>query len=172
LSTAEETDLVLDVLPFLDVARAQETPYTYWDATMVGYYTTAVTREIPCVQPATMTCADLVLADGVLKSITLFPNYTLTIGDVVAALGEADYVSAVPWGAECYGCGLDLLWQDEAVWAGLTDTRCSEGHDLCSAIERGGPIDGNLVIKVVTYFDLEAWSPSPSLLPWPGLTQE
>ena len=164
-STRAEVLATLQTLSFADPATIQEIADGYWDleirknlpATLIG---------IDCRQPQRQ-CAGLTVSDDVLVGIGLFPNYDLTLREVVDYLGAPDYVRAVI-NQDRTTCKIALWWIKRQI---ELERSVQNGQALCEAVKGGNRLDPNLTIQRI-YYDLpQRFSIIPMAgldRPWPG----
>jgi hypothetical protein len=93
--------------------------------------------RIMCKSPKGWTCATLVFVDDVLVQVVLLPNYQLTFGQLVAHLGDPDYLQIVPDSSHGPLCDLALIWRQKGVRAAFisgsddsTESRCTEVREV------------------------------------------
>jgi hypothetical protein len=167
-STRAEVLATLQTLSFADPATIQEVAYGHWDleirknlpATLIG---------IECRQPH-WQCAGLVVSNDKLVSIGLFPNYDLTLREVIDYLGAPDYVRTISESDPTI-CKLMLWWTKRQI---ELERSVPNGEAFCKAVRAGERLDPNLTIQRI-YYDLpQRFSiiPMEGLdRPWPGFTE-
>jgi hypothetical protein len=167
-STKAEVLATLQTLSFADPATIQEDADGYWDleihknlpATLIG---------IDCRQPQRQ-CAGLLVSNDKLVSIGLFPNYDLTLREVVEYLGTPDYVRAVSESGPTT-CKLMLWWPKRQI---ELERSVPNGEAFCKAVKAGERLDPNLTIQRI-YYNLPQWFteiPMEGLdHPWPGFKE-
>ena len=172
-STMEQTLVTLSTLRFIDQSSIIETTGGYWDPSYETHDSVPI-RIIyaNCIEPKDMKCVEFNFMGNLLKTIIIFPNYTITLQDTVEYFGTPTEVSLFYWGAECAGCGISFSWDDRQISVSVLDTRCSDGVALCTTIRYGGKIPPDYVVQVITYYSA-AWIGygSPESLPWPGFEE-
>jgi len=156
-STKEETLVTLGTLGFIDLASIKETTTGYWDPSYESH-DSVWARSIlaDCKEPSGVRCYQFEFLNNILKSILIFPNYTITLQNAVEYFGTPTCVSLFEWGAECAGCGIAFSWDNRQISVSVLDTRCGDGTDLCVSIRHGGKIPPDYVVQVINYYS-QAW---------------
>lgn len=128
---------------------------------------------INCAEPRGRTCARIVIHDDRLQFITLYPNFNLSIGDIVEIYGPPEFVTAEPWGAECPGCDLSLYYPESQVVFEHFSMDCSVWEGRCQPVYEGMPLDPDLRVTNIRFLPYEWLSKFPIEdygQPWTGFT--
>lgn len=149
-STKAEVLATLQTLSFADPNTIQEVAYGYWDLT-TDKNLPATLIGIDCRQP-NQQCVGLTISNNVLVGIGLFPNYELTLSEVVGHLKEPDYVGAVIL-QDLTTCKLMLMWVKKQIQMERTEPN---GKNLCEAVRAGQRLDPSLTVDAI-YYDLPQW---------------
>jgi hypothetical protein len=165
-SSMQEALDVLANLAFINSASIR-TENTNWREAMSEELAPATSILANCKQPAETTCVEILVFEDRVKYISIFPNYKLTFDEVVNHTGEPDYINARPWGVECLGCVMQLIWLRPSTEILLThtDSRCGAGNEICQDIVDGGKIPRGLEVKEIIYLGS---APQDYDMPWPG----
>jgi hypothetical protein len=122
-----------------------------WWGEKAKEYVPATLIRIWCKQPSNTICVHILTVDDKIKSISIIPNYRLTLDDFVEYFGEPDYVLPSYYGAECMGCMLSVVWVKDSVEVSINDLRCAKGADLCNNVFKGEKLPNHLVVGAITY---------------------
>jgi hypothetical protein len=172
-SSKQEALDVLGNLTFIDSASIRSQNANWWGVTPEEPVPATLILAA-CVQPANEICVEILTVEDKIKYISLFPNYGLTFDEAVEHLGNPDYISAHPYGAECLGCILEFSWLEPPLEIFITrvDRRCTAGNKICKAIWDGGKILKDLQVEQITYQgSVPSYRQTPMQdydIPWPG----
>ena len=166
-STRADVLATLRTLSFADPDTIQENAVGYWDR--FSHKSLAATVIGANYRSSRQQSAGLIVANDTLLSIGIFPNYPLSLAQVVDHLGPPDYVSAI-MGLDRTTCYLELIWLNRQIVVGRTELN---GQQLCGTLDSGKSLDPNLIVEEIHY-ELPQWFseiPAPGRdHPWPGFT--
>ena len=166
-STRADVLATLRTLSFADPDTIQENAVGYWDR--FSHKSLAATVIGANYRSSRQQSAGLIVANDTLLSIGIFPNYPLSLAQVVDHLGPPDYVSAI-MGLDRTTCYLELIWLNRQIVVGRTELN---GQQLCDTLDSGKSLDPNLIVEEIHY-ELPQWFseiPAPGRdHPWPGFT--
>lgn len=166
LNKSTKLDVIntLQTLSFVDANTVQEHPYGYWDH-LTDKNLEATLISVDCIEPQ-QQCVGLTIANDSLKGIGLFPNYLLTLSDVVNSLGPPDFVRAVILQNKM-DCKIILTWMDRQI---MMEHDEHLGKELCNTVNAGNHLNANLRIHRIYYELPEKFTyESQNGEVWPGL---
>jgi hypothetical protein len=107
-----------------------------------------------CINPPVERCGGATISGGVLRQVWYVLGYTLRLSNVVAAVGEPDFVSHVPEPAE-NGCRTALYWVEEQTSAYSYESgQCPTLQELLEGFQ----VSPSLEVGILTYgLVQEAW---------------
>jgi hypothetical protein len=111
---------------------------------------------INCKQPSKNVCMVLDYKKEVLSELMLYLNYSITLDEVIAQIGEPDLVAISPRYNERGDCGFDVVWFNQRLVS--TNSFVGKGYlpfqyDLCDQIqESGGKVPKGIEIQTVRLF--------------------
>jgi hypothetical protein len=159
-------------LSFIDPKEFPEKPeyYMYWDGSK-GVQTPGTFVHLRCSQPD-QTCAGLLFVNDSLKEIWLFPNYALSLSQLVSHLGEPEYVSFYPnftegpFGTPSFGIG--VVWKRRGIDVGFYGGVQGKPKDR--------RVDKNLQVRMIRYMLPESYAlastPQSGMdFPWAGFRE-
>ena len=145
-STEADVLAILQSLSFVDPTTIQEQDVGYWDSSRRENIK-AKLISVKCKEPAGHQCVGLTVANDTLRSIGLFPNYTITFQEIVDHLGSPDYVRVglIPPGNTCK---MSLIWVHRQI---ITDYSDHSSNKLCFEIRSGKAVEPTLIAQSITY---------------------
>jgi hypothetical protein len=144
-STEPEVLTNLRKLSFINPAEVETHLSSYWMPNEQKNITAKLISAY-CTDPNTQLCAALIVADGSLKTITLFPNRFISIRNVVDHLGIPDYVQVIHTFTS--RCRIRLVWIQKQILIEVTDQLSEK---FCKEISNGNGINANLKINSIEY---------------------
>lgn len=111
---------------------------------------------INCKQPSKNVCLVLDYKKEVLSELMLYLNYSITLDEVIAQIGEPDLVAISPRYNERGDCGFDVVWFNQRLVS--TNSFVGKGYlpfqyDLCDQIqESDGKVPKGIEIQTVRLF--------------------
>ncbi|MCW5877584.1 MAG: hypothetical protein KIS80_01795 [Anaerolineales bacterium] len=111
-------------------------------------------------------CVNFILVDDQLRQIRVYPNYELSIEELVQSLGPPDYISAREMGIERVFCTINLVWQEKQILA-IHYNNTFRSTRMCNDLQAGANIDTKLSIDVVLYVS-EQRVEREIIYPWPN----
>lgn len=136
---------------------------------------------IECKQPSEKDCLMLSYQNGTISKIDLFLNYSVNLDQVLAQLGEPDFVYIIRAGAERRDCLFRVFWLHQRLE--LSNRYIGKGylpfqHDLCDQVqESGGKVPKNEAIQMVSIYSPEELDKLINILsggtisyPWTGFS--
>lgn len=169
-STTTEAIVTLKTLPFLAANTIHEEADGYWDPTIHNDVPSLLVSA-ECTQPQ-QQCVGLEFVNDILMGVGLFPNYSLSLREVVTHLGPPDYVGADMDRSNTM-CNLALIWIKRQTTIRHFDRSSQTRQKLCQSVQTGESIDSALTVDVL-YYDLpQQFADIPQAgfhRPWPGFT--
>jgi hypothetical protein len=113
---------------------------------------------VKCKQPFEKDCLFFILKNERLESLGFLPNYSLTLNEVIAQLGEPDFYT-IFHADERRDCLFRVFWLHQRLE--LRNRYIGKGylpfqHDLCDQIqESGGKVPKNVEIQMVSIYSPE-----------------
>ena len=114
----------------------------------------------------------LAFVSDTLKQIGLYPNYVVSLSDVVAHFGKPDRVSVEPHFAELFPpdqCDLVLAWVHRGLSVWSNDVPI---NGACKMVKQGNGLGPNLPASGISFVlpaDMSPWE-SGRDYPWTGFT--
>ncbi len=176
VSTRDESLRVAQSLPFLAPEEPEVTHTGYWDIA-TQQYVPAIHVRYTCRHPLNATCAGLLFVGEVLTQIHLIPNYTVTLGELVGALGQPDFVQFIPHRElEAGQCEIGLVWQQLGVIARVRDPGTDVSLNRCPGAGGDEQVGEDLPANEISYLlqhdaALESVPEAGRDLPWVGFTR-
>ena len=152
-TTPEEAQEKINQLSFI------EANVTKWDNISVPLY---------CKGQNYYYCAELRFDDNILSEIGIFPNYEITLKEVVDAIGPPDFLSYSPISPEGFrrDCVIHIYWLERKMDVFYADTRSDkECEKLISSGNKPSPtmhIQGVWIWNFDIKYDI----------PWTGFAEE
>ena len=148
-------------LPFIDPNSVKNTPATFWDPISDEGLDSRF-LSYSCKQPNSMVCSSLQFVQNKLIEIRLYPNYQITLKEVVDSIGPPDYVEATAMTPEIVDCMVRLYWWDRQMTISYRERKENTGRDLCQMYKDAGH-------KPLPNLNAEdVWIVSPDFLSWLG----
>lgn len=146
--------------------------YGYWDGSKD--VNVPGTRVLLRCKQQDQTCSSLLFVNDTLKEILLAPNYELTLGEVVAHLGEPDYFRFFPTSIHGHNCAVSLFWKQWGIRVTYLNVRTTQIR--CDAVQKDKRLDKNLLVQRIAYMLPEnfaiASAPEPGQdFPWAGFIE-
>lgn len=160
----------LQTLSFVDPTTIREYAVGYWDP-IQEHNVPAKLIVAGCKEPKNQQCVGLTIANGNLKIVGLFPNYTLTLGEVVNRLGPPDYIvadSTLP--VHNPSCSISLTWKKQQI---KIDHIENTPTSLCSGLDSSKKINPTLLVYLISYYlpeYIDLGLESGAKYPWPGFS--
>lgn len=117
-------------------------------------------------QQPTEWCMHFILIDDQLRQIRMYPNYDLSIEELVQSLGKPDYMTTRLMGVERILCAVNLVWGEERVIAIHYNRSHFGATRMCTALQTGAKMDSELLIEAVLYVS-EQWVERETMHPCP-----
>jgi hypothetical protein len=170
-STQEVVD-VLSNLAFIDTFNIHILRSNWWATSPDEDPVPAFNIKGFCTQPTQDLCVEITIVKDKVKRIIIFPNYKLTLEEIVDNWGNPDYMLSFPYGAECSGCTVILSWSRSSIEVTSVDRRCVEGGNICKMIHDGGKIPHGFIVDQIIYSGsvpphIEEYN-KESRMPWIG----
>lgn len=144
-SSKAEVLSTLESLTFANPATIHEKNYGYWDSS-VEKNIPASLISIDCRTPS-WQCAGLVVANDTLVSIGWFPNYNLSLLEVVNHLRPPNFVRGVLL-QDGSTCKVVFSWINRQI---IMESDNPSGKKLCEEVNFGKGLTPNLKITRVYY---------------------
>jgi hypothetical protein len=105
-----------------------------------------------CKYPSDEACASMRFEHGILSDLSLYPNYSITLDQVITQLGSPDSFYYSRRQADVKGCALTVLWFQRRIGLGFGDTSPVKGDDLCDRIyKEAGKLPKGLEVHTVNF---------------------
>lgn len=105
-----------------------------------------------CKEPPNEVCVAMGFEHGVLSNLWIYPNYQITLEQVVKKLGPPDSFYFSYKDPESKNCNLSLLWLHRQIILGHSETQHGFQDDLCDRIyKEKGKIPKGLLVQGVNY---------------------
>jgi hypothetical protein len=163
--------MTAQTLSFIDPEEFPEIPYRYlYVSGSEQKYVDATSVTLQCRQPEKQGCAILLFVNDSVKEILLFPNYALSLNQLVTHLGEPEYIQFSPKSAESLFCGIGVVWKQRGIGAGFNDgIRCQQAH-------KDQRVDRDLQVRTMSYvlpenYARESVPQAGRDFPWAGFTE-
>ena len=132
-----------------------------------------VAISIMCKNDEDRVCARLTFYDNILQSVSYYPNYKLSLMEIIEIFGEPESVSVEPWGPECMACDMDLFYPDINLVIGHSSRECSAWGERCMFVIDGEPLDPNIQVSFIgiapdSYFEKYL---NYAYYDWPGIEE-
>lgn len=125
-------------LPFLGIEKVEPT-----DNSWISFL---------CKAPPEKVCISMRFEHGILTDLWLFPNYLVTMDQVVKKLGVPDSFYYSQPNAETPNCVLTFLWVKKQMALKTGDDSQSKEENLCGRIyKNNGKIPKDLGVRSVNY---------------------
>jgi hypothetical protein len=164
-------------LSFIDPQAITEEPYGYVDPSTKAKVP-ATFIHLDCRQPEGAPCAGLLVVNGVLKEIYLFPPPALTLGQAVAQLGPPDYVRRISRPSSVWLCDVALIWKQRGIWMAFRNGSPQISPFRCEDVHSSKDVSPNLPVEQIIYESpndyanaIATASESGGDLPWTGFAQ-
>ncbi len=108
-----------------------------------------VALSIMCKYDDERICARLNFYDDILDSVSYYPNYKLSLEELIEVFGDPEYVSIQPWGAECMACDMDLFYPKINLVIGHSSNECSAWEKRCRYVIDGEPLDLSIQVTYI-----------------------
>lgn len=155
-------------LSFLEGDHPELTDVGYFDPSS-GDRIAGVRATFTCSNDDRVECVSLTFANSVLKRVQLNLGGWISLGDMILAIGEPDFIRPIQAGPESPRCSIRLLWTTERVIGVLIDI--DEMETSCQSV-RAGEVPGADRGVGFVIIESEGWVksvPSTSIdIPWPG----
>lgn len=103
-----------------------------------------------CIEPPNEVCVAMGFENNKLSNLWIYPNYHITLEQVVQRLGPPDSFYYSYKDPESRNCNLNLLWLKRQMILGYSDTQQGSQIDLCERIyQEKGKISKSLLIQSV-----------------------
>lgn len=170
-STKADALMAARALSFIDPKEFPEMPDHYlYMAGLKEEDKDATSVTLQCRQPEKQGCVILRFVNDSLKEIWLFPNYAISLSQLVAHLGEPEYIQFSPTSAESPFCDMSVVWKQRGIGVGFySGIRCNQAH-------KDQRVDRDLQTQIIRYMLPEnsvlARIPDPGRdFPWAGFVE-
>jgi hypothetical protein len=89
-----------------------------------------------CKVPSDKVCVSMRFENGLLSDLSLYPNYLITLDQVIEKFGTPDSYYYSRREVETKGCSIKFLWIKRQMILGYGDKPISMGDDLCDFIDQ------------------------------------